>query len=729
MAAGRPGGHRLGRRPGRGRRVRRAVHQAGRGARRRRGRRRVEVTGKVAAKLDDEPGRGSTSPRPAGGAKVLGQARAVVRLPDRRDAQRCAGVAPRRPDHAAARRPGPRGSSRPATEDELVDAVRAADAAGEPCSSLGGGCNLSSPTTGFDGTVVLVAPAGSPSTRRRLRRRSRSRSRRASRGTTSWRARSTRGWPGIEALSGIPGLAGATPIQNVGAYGQEVAQTIARGARARPADRRGRAARPPPTAASATGPALFKRDPAATSCSRSTLPAPARRPAAPGPLRRAGPDARRRGRASARRPRDVRDAVLELRRGKGMVLDPDDHDTWSAGSFFTNPVLAAPTPPAALPGRRAAAARPATAGSRPSAAWLIEQAGFAKGYGARRRPAVDQAHPRAHQPRRRDRPPTCWRWPREVRAGVRDRFGVDLVPSRSWSAARSCPADPGPCRSAGRQPASMPASSRRLRRRPGAREPRDRAAGQLGQLARRRQPVHVARQLVLGGQPRAEQQRVVGAERHRHPGRRSSARSGTSAGVGVDARARRSRPGRPRRVTPALGEPRRARAGSSAARTPCPTRSAPSASRQAAHARPGPSSSPPCGTRGQAGPSGDPEGRREVLGPARAARRWPARSRPPRGRRTAPPAGPGCGRPAGAGSGWPRRPRRCPTPVRRAGVARRRPAPARGRGQPAEPGGVRRRVDLDLQPAASRRRRSSSAASRTSRRTSASSRTHDRATS
>ena len=71
----------------------------------------------------------------------------------------------------------------------------------------------------------------------------------------------------------------------------------------------------------------------------------------------------------------MREAVLGLRRSKGMVLDAADHDTWSAGSFFTNPVVAPEQVPEGAP------AWPADGGVKTSAAWLIEHAGFAKGYG------------------------------------------------------------------------------------------------------------------------------------------------------------------------------------------------------------------------------------------------------------------------------------------------------------------------------------------------------------
>ena len=249
------------------------------------------------------------------------------------------------------------------------------------------------------------------------------------------------GLAGLECLSGIPGSTGATPIQNVGAYGQEVAETIV-GVRA--LDRRSGAvvdldARR--TAGSPTARASFKH---ARLARRPLGDLRARRLAAVGAaaLRRARAGARRRRQGAGAPLADVRDAVLALRRGKGMVLDPDDHDTWSAGSFFTNPILDAAAFAAleerarALPGADARPPRfPEPDGRvKTSAAWLIEAAGFTRGEARGPGRPLLPARARAHQPRRRDR-----RAARRVRA--RDR----RARSRSGSASRSCPS---PCSSA-----------------------------------------------------------------------------------------------------------------------------------------------------------------------------------------------------------------------------------------------------------------------------------------
>ena len=169
---------------------------------------------------------------------------------------------------------------------------------------------------------------------------------------------------------------------------------------------------PPPTAASATGTRASRPTRRATSCSASTSSSAPGTLGAPIDVRRARPHPRRRDLGSARRLAEVRDAVLGLRTGKGMVLDAGDHDTWSAGSFFTNPHLT-PEQAAALPadaprwpaGRRhgeverglADRARRVRQGLRPRPA-------------RRPRLAVDQAHAGAHQPGRGQRPRTCSHW-------------------------------------------------------------------------------------------------------------------------------------------------------------------------------------------------------------------------------------------------------------------------------------------------------------------------------
>ncbi len=306
------------------------------------------------------------------------------------------------------------------TTEELVAAVSAADDAGEPVLLVAGGSNLVVADDGFDGTVVRISTRG-------VRVES----------DTCGGAMVTvaagevwddlvataveRGWLGIEALSGIPGSVGATPVQNVGAYGQEVADTVAS---VRCWDRVDRAYRTLAAADCGFGyrTSRFKRDPGRLVVLEVTfqlrlgdLGAPVRYAEL---ARTLGVEVG--GRAPAA---SVREAVLGLRRGKGMVLDPEDHDTWSAGSFFTNPVLPAGVA-ATLPDGAPRWEQP-DGSVKTSAAWLIEHAGFTKGYG-NGRVSLSTKHTLALTNRGGAATADLLALAGEVRRGVQDRFGVRL---------------------------------------------------------------------------------------------------------------------------------------------------------------------------------------------------------------------------------------------------------------------------------------------------------------
>lgn len=229
---------------------------------------------------------------------------------------------------------------------------------------------------------------------------------------TSWDALVARaveeGWVGIEALSGIPGTVGAAPVQNIGAYGREVGENLSH---VRVFDRLTGQTRTMSRSDLKLGyrDSLLKRSlrdvkvgggrawantgrwvvlSVTLQMLRGDLSAPIRY----------GELARRLDvEVGSRAPLgDVRAAVLELRTSKGMVYSRADHDTWSAGSFFTNPILEerkadevlpfkAPRFPVEQPSELALATpnrRPPVAEGKikTSAAWLIEQAGFSKGY-------------------------------------------------------------------------------------------------------------------------------------------------------------------------------------------------------------------------------------------------------------------------------------------------------------------------------------------------------------
>jgi UDP-N-acetylmuramate dehydrogenase len=235
------------------------------------------------------------------------------------------------------------------------------------------------------------------------------------------------GLGGLECLSGIPGSAGATPVQNVGAYGAEVADTIRR---VRLLDRRTGEDRwvTPDVLQFGYRTSILKHSQAAVVLEvEFALDAEGRSaPMRYGELA-AALDAEPGSRTD---PVVVREAVLSLRRSKGMVLDEADHDTWSVGSFFTHPVVSTgefdrlrsqidgPVPN-----------YPAPDGVKLAAGWLVERAGFGKGYPGDGAPArLSTKHALAVTNRGGATTTEVISLARAVRDGVRTTFGIDLTP-------------------------------------------------------------------------------------------------------------------------------------------------------------------------------------------------------------------------------------------------------------------------------------------------------------
>lgn len=311
------------------------------------------------------------------------------------------------------------------TEAELVDAVREADASGTPVLLLGGGSNLVVADAGFDGRVVEVATSGVRVDADACSGASVTVA--AGEGWDDLVARSVeQGWTGVEALSGIPGAVGATPIQNVGAYGQDVAQTISR---VRAWDRVDHSQRTfaAPDCGFSYRHSRFKTDPGRYVVLDVTFQLGLGGLGAPVAYAEL---ARTLGVPQDERAplAEVREAVLGLRRGKGMVLDAADHDTWSAGSFFTNPFLT-PTQADALPDDAPRWVQP-DGTVKSSAAWLIEHAGFARGHvsaAAGERVSLSTKHTLALTNRGGATTTELLTLAREVRDGVETAFGVRLV--------------------------------------------------------------------------------------------------------------------------------------------------------------------------------------------------------------------------------------------------------------------------------------------------------------
>lgn len=317
------------------------------------------------------------------------------------------------------------------TDANLIAAIRDVEGHGDALLVLGGGSNVVIADAGYRGTVVRIATTG-------VEIRDGLVSVAAGVPWDDVVAQTVdEGLCGIECLSGIPGLAGATPIQNVGAYGQDVSETVVM------VDVYDRATKSMTVLDNADCAFTYRhsafKDAAAAGAGRyivtrvhfqltdaGGLSTPVRYKDLAGAL---GLEIGERAPLKA-----VREAVLEQRRRRGMVLDPTDHDTWSAGSFFTNPVLS-PAQFAELEEHctRLMKSVPPPRWPEPdgriktSAAWLIEHAGFGRGYGSGP-VTLSTKHTLALTNRGGASTADLLRLAAEVRDAVAARFGVRLVP-------------------------------------------------------------------------------------------------------------------------------------------------------------------------------------------------------------------------------------------------------------------------------------------------------------
>ncbi|HEX4998869.1 MAG TPA: UDP-N-acetylmuramate dehydrogenase [Terriglobia bacterium] len=311
---------------------------------------------------------------------------------------------------------------------DVIDALDFAATRSLPVFVLGGGSNIVLADRGFPGLVLKVATAGL--------------SIESSDGHAILRAGAGEEWDrvvslavernlaGIECLSGIPGSAGGTPVQNVGAYGQEISETLVS---VEVLDRETQTVRDLPRAECGFS---YR-----TSIFNSTLPDRyivlavryALTPAGPAATRY--PEIGRRFEGLDHPPTlaEVRSVVREARASKGMLLTPGDADCRSAGSFFKNPVVDEDT----FKALEAAASKtppryPAPAGKvKTSAAWLIEQAGFPKGF-SRGAAAISRKHTLAIINPGNATASDIVALAREIRSKVEDRFGVKLAPEPTF---------------------------------------------------------------------------------------------------------------------------------------------------------------------------------------------------------------------------------------------------------------------------------------------------------
>ena len=322
------------------------------------------------------------------------------------------------------------------TQEQVVAAVAAARDAGAELLILAGGSNLVIDDSGYPGTVLQIATEGVSIGARLPDGRVRVDIAAGHPWDDAVARTLAAGLSGLEALSGIPGSAGATPVQNVGAYGSEVAHTLLE---VSAYDRDTGTTVEFANEALGFGyrDSLLKRTTengspryVVLSVSFALEPSEASAPIRYAELARTlGVAAGERADAAA-----VRTKVLALRASKGMVLDAADRDTYSTGSFFTNPIVpaavlddlpeGAPNFPSGTPGM-----------VKLSAAWLIDQAGFAKGFGlpgtpgegiAGGRASLSTKHTLAITNRGDASSADILAIARAVRAGVKERFGIEL---------------------------------------------------------------------------------------------------------------------------------------------------------------------------------------------------------------------------------------------------------------------------------------------------------------
>ncbi|PQZ96154.1 UDP-N-acetylenolpyruvoylglucosamine reductase [Arthrobacter sp. MYb227] len=325
---------------------------------------------------------------------------------------------------------------RATTEDQIIAVVRDADVRADDLLIIAGGSNLLIDDAGFAGTVLHLDSRGVSIGKELSDGRIRVDVAAGHPWDDAVAQTVAAGLSGLEALSGIPGSAGATPVQNVGAYGSEVAHTLLE---VRVFERRTGRTSYFGNAGLGFGyrDSLLKRtttngspDFVVLSVSfaleRSEASAPVRYKELAASL---GVEIGARAKAT-----DVRAKVLDLRASKGMVFDPTDRDTYSTGSFFTNPIVDAsiletlpddaPHYPGGAPGT-----------VKLSAAWLIDRAGFSKGFGvsgtdgeslAGGRAALSTKHTLAITNRGGATSADILAIARAVRAGVKERFGIEL---------------------------------------------------------------------------------------------------------------------------------------------------------------------------------------------------------------------------------------------------------------------------------------------------------------
>lgn len=304
------------------------------------------------------------------------------------------------------------------TTRDLIALIRQADAGGRPVLVMGGGSNLVVGDQGFDGLVVQVATAGLRIDGEQV----------TVEAGVEWDTVVTTcldaGLAGLEALSGIPGSTGGTPVQNVGAYGTLTSDLLSSLTVYDRASGTIEQWTPDRCGFGSHRQSVFKHTnryvvlDVTFELPRSTRSRP---------IHYVGLAERLGIALGATAPtKEIRDAVLALRSERGMILDAADHDTWSVGSFFINPVLTS-VPDSA----RDCPRYPDPAGIKLSAAWLIDHAGFPRGYGhdwGHGTVALSSKHALAVTNRGNATTADVMKFAAHIQEGVEQRFDIRLGP-------------------------------------------------------------------------------------------------------------------------------------------------------------------------------------------------------------------------------------------------------------------------------------------------------------
>jgi UDP-N-acetylmuramate dehydrogenase len=320
------------------------------------------------------------------------------------------------------------GPARYYTRASTVDAIREAlaFAAGLPVFILAGGSNLLIADAGFPGLVIHIDLRGVT-----VESEDEYATVRVAAGESWDKFVATaveRGWAGIECLSGIPGSVGATPIQNVGAYGQDVSETIIR---VEALDRKTGLVRTFTNEECRFGyrASLFKN----VERDRYVVLAVTFRLKRGGPASVRYPELKRyleEGRESPDDLRSVRNAVIAIRKRKGMVIDPSDPDTRSDGSFFMNPIITQ-SEYESFPAKDAPNFPAGKGHVKLSAAWLIENAGFHKGF-VHGNVGLSTKHSLALINRGNASAREAIELVQMIQSKVREKFGVEIHPEPNF---------------------------------------------------------------------------------------------------------------------------------------------------------------------------------------------------------------------------------------------------------------------------------------------------------